>query len=117
MDLPWHLYLMGILYVGAGINHFRNPRPYIRIIPDALPNPKALNFISGLAEIVLGVALCVPSVSSYAAWGIIALLIAVFPANLYMYANDKASLGMPKWLRLIRLPMQIVLILWAWCYT
>jgi len=117
MDLPWHLYLMGILYVGAGINHFRNPRPYIRIIPDVLPNPKTLNFLSGSAEIILGIALCIPTVSTYAAWGIIALLIAVFPANLYMYANDKASLGMPKWLRLVRLPMQIALILWAWCYT
>jgi uncharacterized membrane protein len=87
------------------------------MIPPALPAPKILNILSGLAEIGLAVALCVPKVSSYAAWGIIALLIAIFPANVYMYANDKAGMGMPKWLLLIRLPLQLLLIWWAYQYT
>ena len=117
MSLPWHLYVMALLYIIAGLNHFRNPRLYLKIIPPYFSNPKTLNTLSGLAEIILGIGLCIPFVSQYAAWGIIALLIFIFPANLYMYQNDKASLGLSKWLRLVRLPLQIVLMLWAYIYT
>jgi len=87
------------------------------MIPPAFPLPKLLNIISGAAEIALGIMLCIPSTSSYAAWGIIVLLLAVFPANVYMYTNDKASLGLPKWVRLLRLPLQLLLIGWAWLYA
>lgn len=117
MSLPWHLYGMALLYILAGINHFRVPRLYIKIIPPFFSKPKAVNALSGLAEIILGIALCIPLLTKYAAWGTIALLVAIFPANLYMYQNDKAGLGLPKWARLVRLPLQIVLILWACCYT
>ena len=117
MTFPWHLYLMAVLYILAGLNHFRKPRLYARMIPPFFPNPKLLNIVSGLAEIVLGILLCIPLVSPYAAVGIIALLIAIFPANVYMYANEKAGLGLPKWALLLRLPLQIGLILWAYAYT
>lgn len=117
MALPWHLYLMAIIYILAGINHFRVPRLYIKMIPPALPFPKVLNIISGMAEILLGVLLCIPATSTFAAWGIIILLVAVFPANLYMYTNEKAAMGLPKWVRLLRLPLQLVLIYWAYMYT
>jgi len=117
MSLPWHLYLMSSLYIIAGINHFRVPRLYLKIIPPYLPNPRLLNYISGIAEIVLGILLCFPETKSFAAWGIIVLLFAVFPANLYMYLNDKASLGLSKWVRFIRLPLQIILIYWSYNYT
>ncbi|MCL9806213.1 DoxX family protein [Flavobacterium amniphilum] len=117
MSLPLHLYGMALLYIIAGFNHFRSPKVYLKIIPPYFSNPKAINTISGLAEIILGVGLCIPSLSKYAAWGIIILLIAIFPANLYMFQNDKASLGVPKWLRLIRLPLQVALIFWAYLYT
>lgn len=117
MTLPWHLYLMAILYIIAGINHFRSPRMYIRIIPDSFPNPKLLNTLSGLAEIVLGILLMVPSLTHFAAWGIIALLIAVFPANLFMYQNKKAGFGLPGWLLFLRLPLQLLFIFWAYQYT
>jgi uncharacterized membrane protein len=117
MALPWHLYLMASLYILAGINHFRVPRLYAKMIPPALPSPKALNIISGAAEVILGLLLCIPAASAYAAWGIIVLLIAIFPANVYMYANDKAALGLPKWVRLMRLPLQLALIYWAYIYT
>jgi uncharacterized membrane protein len=108
---------MAAIYVLAGLNHFRKPHIYRKIIPDYFPNPKLLNAISGIAEIVLGIALCIPLLSQYAAVGIIALLIAVFPANLFMLTHDVAALGLPKWMRLLRLPLQIVLILWAYQYT
>jgi len=117
MHLPWHLYLMALIYFLAGLNHFRVPRLYARIIPPALPAPKVLNIISGLAEIALAIALCIPKVSSYAAWGIIALLVAIFPANVYMYTNPKAGMGLPKWILLMRLPLQLALIGWAYLYT
>ena len=117
MNLPWHLYVMAFIYFIAGINHFRNPRLYIKIIPPSLPNPKLLNSVSGFAEIILGIALCIPIISNYAAWGIIGLLIAVFPANIYMYTNKKAGMGLPKWVLLLRIPLQLLLIFWAYQYT
>ena len=117
MNLPWHLYVMAFIYFVAGINHFRNPRLYIKIIPPSFPNPKLLNIISGLAEILLGIGLCIPMISNYAAWGVIAVLIAVFPANIYMFTNQKASMGLPKWVLLLRIPLQLLLIFWAYQYT
>jgi uncharacterized membrane protein len=117
MELPWHLYLMALLYISAGCNHFRNPRLYLKIIPPNLPNPKLLNNISGIAEIILGIGLLFPLTSKGSAWGIIALLIAVFPANIYMLLNEKASLGLSKTIRILRLPLQLVFIYWAYLYT
>jgi uncharacterized membrane protein len=117
MNFPWHLYLMAFIYFIAGLNHFRSPRMYQKIIPDYFSNPKLLNQISGLAEIILGVALIIPQTSSYAAWGVIALLIAVFPTHVYMYQNPKARMNMPKWALLLRMPFQLVLIYWAYLYT
>ena len=117
MSLPWHLYLMALLYILAGFNHFRRPELYIKIIPSYFSNRKLLNSTSGFFEIVLGICLCIPILSQFASWGIIALLVAIFPANLNMYQNDEASLGLSKTMRLLRLPLQLVLIFWAYLYT
>lgn len=117
MILPWHQYLMGIIYILAGFNHFRQPRLYLKIIPDYFSNPKLLNKISGLAELLLGALICFSVTSAIAAWGIIALLIAIFPTHIYMLQNEKAALGLPKWFLLLRLPLQIGLIYWAIQYT
>ena len=117
MNLPWHLYLMALLYILAGINHFRNPKMYIKIIPTYFSNPKLLNILSGAAEIILGILLTLPFTTHLAAWGIIALLIAIFPANLFMYQDKKASFGLPKWVLLLRMPLQLLLIFWAYQYT
>lgn len=116
-DFPWHLYLMAAIYIIAGLNHFRKPRMYQNIIPPYFSNPKLLNQLAGLAEIVLGILLCFQKTTVMAAWGVIALLIAVFPANLFMYQDQKAGFGLPKWLLFIRLPLQLLLMFWAWCYT
>lgn len=117
MNLPWHLYIMAFVYLLAGINHFRSPRLYLKIIPPYFPNPKLLNVISGIAEIVLAILLCIPNFSKYAAWGIIALLIAVFPTHVYMYNNEKARMGLAKWVLFLRMPLQLGLIYWAFQYT
>lgn len=117
MILPWHLYLMAILYILAGINHFRSPEMYIRIIPPIFKKPNIINILSGAAEILLGTLLMLSFTTHLAAWGIIALLIAIFPANLYMLQNKKASFGLSKWILFVRLPLQFVLIVWAYLYT
>lgn len=116
-DLPWHLYLMGIIYFFAGLNHFRNTKLYLTIIPPYLPNPILLNNLCGIAEVVLGIGLCIPMFTAASAWGVIVLLIAVFPTHLYMFSNDKAGMGLPKIVLFLRMPLQIVLLLWAYYYT
>ena len=116
LPLPWHLYLMALLYIMAGLNHFRKPRMYLKIIPPYFPKPELLNKITGFAEILLGILLCFPLFTKFAAAGIIVLLIAVFPANLYMYQNPKAGFGLPKYVLLLRLPLQAILMIWACFY-
>lgn len=116
-EFSWHLYLMGIIYFTAGINHFRTPKLYLKIIPPYFPNPKLLNQLAGFAEVLLGVGICIPVFSKFSAWGIIALLIAIFPANLFMFTNKSARMGLSKTILLIRLPIQLVLIVWAYNYT
>jgi uncharacterized membrane protein len=114
------LWVMAVAYMLAGFNHLVNPEFYVAIIPPGLPNPEWLNVISGLAEIVLGVFLLEPRVRSLAAWGIIALLIAIFPANVYVALENVGidgpgtGAGAANW---IRLPFQALLIAWAWWYT
>ena len=111
---PILLWVMALAYIGAGFNHLVNPAFYVAIVPPGLPNPEWLNLLSGLAEIVLGVFLLEPRTRVFAAWGIIALLIAVFPANLYVVTDtDGGGVG-AGW---VRLPLQAVLIAWAWWYT
>lgn len=105
---------MGVLYILAGINHFWHPKMYIRIIPPLLPAPAFLNMLAGLAEILLGIMLFLPSYRHIGAMGIILLLIAVFPANVYMYQQGHPKI--PKWVLLLRLPLQGLLIYWAYLY-
>jgi len=116
------LWLMALAYMAAGFNHLMNPAFYVAIMPPGLPSPEWLNVISGLAEIVLGVFLLEPRTRVLAAWGVIALLIAVFPANVHV---ARENLGFPDMtpgtgnalVNFARLPIQALLILWAWWYT
>ena len=117
MNLPWHLYAMALLYILAGINHFRVPRLYKKIIPSYLPNHGLLNVLSGAIEVVLGVALLIPFLTIYAAWGVMLLLIAVYPAHIYMITHTSASMGLPRWVLFFRLLLQLVLLYWAYIYT
>ncbi len=110
------LYLMSLLYVIAGILHFVRPETYVRIMPPYLPAPLTLVYLSGVAEVLLGLAVLLPSVRVWAAWGIILLLIAVFPANWYMAVSGKFS-HTPAWILWGRLPFQLVLMYWAYTFT
>jgi uncharacterized membrane protein len=108
--------LASILFVGAGVMHFLNPFFYRRIVPPGFPSAAALVAISGVAEIAGGVGLLIPRLRRAAGWGLIALLIAVFPANIYMAIDpQKTSDGtIAPWLLWLRLPLQGVLIAWVW---
>ncbi|NDV45142.1 MauE/DoxX family redox-associated membrane protein [Flagellimonas sediminis] len=114
---PWHLYLMGILYILAGIMHFARPKMYQRIIPDYLPNAKFLVILSGIAEILLGLGLFFEADRTWAAIGIICMLIAFLPVHFYMLANEKAAMGIPKWVLILRIPLQFGLMYWAYNYV
>jgi uncharacterized membrane protein len=107
--------LLGIFLMVAGLNHFAHPRPYERIVPAWLPAPGVLVAISGVCEILGGVGVLFPATRKLAGIGLIALLIAVFPANLNMAQNPGhyADLGTPA-LLYARLPLQLVLIAWVW---
>jgi uncharacterized membrane protein len=108
--------IFAALFIGVGISHFLTPNFFLRIMPPYLPYPRALVLVSGVFEVALGILLLVPRTSHLAAWGLIALLIAVFPANLYMYQHSEQFRVSPT-LLLLRLPLQGLLILWAYLYT
>ncbi len=109
--------VMGVLYVLAGVGHFVVTRAYVRIMPNYLPAHRELVLLSGAAEIAGGLGLLVPSTRRAAAWGIVLLLIAVFPANLWMAEHPDRFSSIPLWVLWIRLPLQLPLIWWAWQYT
>lgn len=117
MGLSWHLYLMAFLYIIAGFNHFRNPKLYLKIIPDYLPNPILLNLISGVVEILLGILLLFPATIKLAAWGIIFMLLSFYMTHVFMITNKKASMNLPKAFLYSRLLLQIGLMYWAYQYT
>jgi uncharacterized membrane protein len=114
------LLVMGVFYVVAGLAHFVRPDFYLPMMPPWLPTHRELIFLSGVAEVLLGVAVLVPRLRRIAGWGIIALLIAIFPANLHIALHDVpvfgATQGAGIW-NWVRLPLQAVLIAWAWSYT
>lgn len=107
---------MAALYILAGLMHFIKPANYLAMMPPYLPFHKPLVFWSGIAEVVLGIGLLFPATRSWAAIGIILLLIAVFPANFYMATAEKFS-ALPRWLVWGRLPVQGLLIWWARLYV
>ena len=114
------MWVMAILYAVQGFNHLLNPDFFVAIMPPGLPNPEWLNVLSGLAEIVLGVYLLEPRTRVLAAWGIIALLIAVYPANVYMAIANLGDGGPGTGsgvFNYVRLPFQALFIVWAWWYT
>ncbi len=110
-------YLLAIAFVLAGINHFLNPAFYLRMMPPVLPAPLFLIYLSGFFQIALGILLLIPKFTLPAAWGMCALLIAVYPANIYMAMNAELfSEFSPAMIRL-RLPLQFIIIAWAYWFT
>ena len=109
-------WLLAVLMVFAGVMHLLSPNFFLKIMPPYLPLHLELVYLSGVFEIALGICLLIPRVSRFAAWGIIALLIAVFPANIYLYQHQVIVPASPT-IHLLRLLFQGVLIWIALWHT
>ena len=111
------LYIMAVFYIGAGVNHFIHPGFYLAIMPPWLPNPMLLVEISGVCEILFALLLFPLATRKAGAWLLILLLIAVFPANVQMAIIFWRRHDAYLWAAIVRLPLQILFIWWAWLYT
>lgn len=110
--------LLAVFFVLAGMLHFLKTPLYVQVMPPYLPFPLELVYISGFFEILGGLGVLIPLVRRLAGYGLIALLIAVFPANIHMAASSMQSEGMSVFslLLLLRLPLQLVFVAWVyWC--
>ena len=103
-------WLLAAFFIAAGLNHFRDAEFYRAMMPAWLPWPGALVQVSGIAEVLGGLGVLVPAVRHIAGWGLIALLVAVFPANLQLALHpvDLPGLALPGWALWARLPLQVV---------
>jgi len=105
------------MYIFAGMMHFIVPKAYVKIVPKYIPKRILMVYISGLFEILFAVGLLFPETRSWSAIGIIVLLIAVFPANIYMAQRMKEKKNKYAWIAYVRLPLQLFLIYWAYLYV
>ncbi len=110
--LSLSLIIMAALYLFAGIMHFVNPKFFLSITPKWVPQPEAVNIIVGVVELLLGIGLFFKETQTIALYGVIALLIAVFPANIYHFQKALRKKKMVA-VTAIRLPLQLLLIYWA----
>ena len=116
---PLFRFILALAVVAIGVTHFTSPDSHIRIVPSVLPHPLALVYGSGVIEILAGIGLLIPRVRHAAAWVLVVLFIAIFPANLNQAIHNIPVSAMPHdppliWLRL---PFQVCLVLWAWWLT
>lgn len=111
------VWLVGVLFVLAGAGHFLRPEPYVAMMPPYLPWPAALVVVSSIAEIAGGLGVLLAPVRRLAAWGLIALLLAVFPANLHVALHGWPGVDLPPWVLWLRLPLQPIFIwlVYRWC--
>ena len=107
-------YALAIFFILADLNHFLHTDFYVRIMPPYLPWHQFLVYFSGALEIVLAVGLLIPRLTSLSAWGLIALLIAVFPANIHMALHPDLFPEFNPTMLWLRLPLQFVLIAWVY---
>ncbi|MFO7745797.1 MAG: hypothetical protein R6V36_10495 [Psychroflexus sp.] len=107
---------MSIIYVFAGAMHFIKPKVYVKIIPKFLPKRRTLNLIAGTFEIIAGIGLLIRETRSYSAILIILMLIVFLLVHFNMLRGKNYSLGVPRWILILRIPLQLVLIWWAYLY-
>ena len=108
---------MGLFYISVGVNHFADPYWFLQIVPPYLPYKIELVYISGFLEIIFGVMLLIPKTRVYAGWGLIMLLIAVYPANIYLAQTNGAAMNTTPLIAWGRLPFQFVFIGLAYWHT
>ena len=108
---------LGLFFIAAGINHFWHTPFYVAIMPPRLPRHLALVYLSGIAEIGLGALLVFRRWQVTAGWGLVALSVAVFPANVHMALHPELFTQFSPTGLWLRLPLQAVVIAWAYWYT
>ncbi len=114
MRSPLSIFLLGIFFIAAGVNHFVSPQPYLAMMPPALPFPEALNYISGAAEVLGGLGVLLPRFRRPAGWGLMALLVAIFPANIQVAMHGWPGMDLAPWVLWARLPFQILFMVWVY---
>lgn len=113
-SLRWGL---GLFFIIAGALHFVSPSFYLKIMPPVLPFPLLLVYLSGAAEILFGAGVLWEKTRRISSWGLIALLAAVFPSNIYLALNPEIFPGVPPLVFWVRLPFQALFVLWAYPFT
>ena len=108
---------LSVFFINVGVDHFVNPDFYLNIMPDYLPLHAEAVYLSGFFEILGGIAVLIPKIRTHARWGLISLLIAVFPANIYMAMNPSLFPEFPVLLLYLRLALQLVFIFWVFKAT
>ena len=109
----------GVAFIVASLPHFFSPERYLPMMPPFVPNPRAMIYVSGVAELAGGIGLLIPRTARLAAWGLVVLLVAIFPANIYVALSGVNAAGLPSspWYTWSRLPFQIVFIWWVLAST
>jgi uncharacterized membrane protein len=113
------LFAVSLFFVFSGVSHFTNPDFFVSIMPPYLPAHLALVYLSGVFEILGGLGVLLPATRHQAGWGLIALLFAVYPANVHMALNPEpfVAQGTPLWALYLRLPLQFVFMALVWWAT
>ena len=109
--------LLGALFIVAGVMHFVATPVYMRIVPPPFGDARLLVLVSGAFEILGGIGVLVPMTQRFSAWGLIALLVAVLPANVYMAMHQEQWPAIPVWALWARVPLQLPMVVWAWAYA
>jgi uncharacterized membrane protein len=111
------LFLVAAFFVSAGVGHFTNEAFFVRIVPPWLPYPLLMVQVSGIAEIAGGLGVLIPRLRRLAGWGLLALLVAVYPANIHMALHPEQFPDMTPTALYVRLPLQFVAMAWVWWVT
>lgn len=115
--LPWHQYLLGFIFFIAGFFHFQKPKLYRKIMPPYIPAHSTMILATGAMEMIFGLMLLNPETQVLAAWLLLALLVLFLPVHVHMLRNEEASLKLPKWILILRIPLQFALMYWVYQYT
>ena len=108
---------MALFYTTTGVDHFLRPEWYLKIVPPPLPFKYTAVYVSGFLEILFGVLLILPSTRFFAGWGLIILLITIYPANIYLAITNGDALNIRPLIAWGRLPMQFIFIGIAYWHT
>ena len=108
---------LAAFFINVGIDHFVNPDFYLSIMPPAFPLHIEAVYISGIFEILGGIGVLIPKFRRFSGWGLVALLIAVYPANIYMAISPDTFPDIPVSALYFRLVLQFIFFYWAYSVT